>query len=67
MGIDIIENEENGYKAMYCNTTMWAFGGVFYEDEEPQEFLDWLPQDARRYEDNELESLMSKWRATKTS
>ena len=63
MAIEILE-DKNGYKAMYCNTTMWAFGPIFYEDDDVEDFLEWLPNDARTYSDKDLENLLSKWRAT---
>ena len=62
MSVSIIEGED--YLALYCSTTMFAFGPLFGSDvtvEEVQQFLEWLPQDARRYEDDELATLQSKW------
>jgi hypothetical protein len=65
MGVRILEDKEQGYKCLYCSTTMWAFGGLFYEDENIEEFLEWLPKDARIYKDNELEAKISDWRNIK--
>ena len=69
MGVRIIRDEEQGYSCMYCSTTMWAFGGIFYKDEDPDEFLTWLEanhlkdkNDARQYSDKELENKISDWR-----
>ena len=62
MSVSIIEGED--YFALYCSTTMFAFGPLFgseFEVEQIQEFLEWLPQDARRYEDDELVHLQSVW------
>lgn len=41
MSIEIIEGDD--YAVMYCDTTMTAFGPVFYtwEDEDPVQFLEW--------------------------
>ncbi len=66
MGIRILEGIESGdsnsMKCLYCSTTMWAFGGLFYEDENPQQFLEWLSGDPRILPDNIIESKMSEWR-----
>ena len=64
MGVSILE-DMNGYKAMYCNTTMWAFGGIFYDGEDVWEFIDWLRSDPRLYTDNDLCIKISEWRAEK--
>ena len=65
MGVSILE-DKNGYKAMYCNTTMWAFGGIFYDGEDVWEFIDWLHSDPRSLSDVELETEIYKWRRIKT-
>jgi len=62
MGVSIIKSEDTELQAMYCNTTMWAFGPIFEADEDVQSFIDWLGQDPRSLEDNELELIVSKWR-----
>ena len=64
MGVSILENKD-GYKAMYCNTTMWAFGGIFYEGEDVDEFMEWLQDDPRRFNDKDLEAKISEWRTLK--
>lgn len=56
-----IQELKNGKKVLMCNTTDWAFGPVFREHENAQEFLDTLENDARTYEDNELGDLYGKW------
>lgn len=65
MGIRILTDNEQGYKCFYCSTTMWAFGGIFYQDEDPEEFLKWLGKDPRTLKDNELESKIADWRIEK--
>lgn len=65
MAVRIMYNDENA--VLYCSTTDWAFGPLFSGDDEhsaeerAQLFLDWLPQDAREYEDNELEKKYNEW------
>lgn len=61
MSIEILEGKD-GRKAMFCNTTMWAFGAIFYANEDVQSFIEWLPEDARTYEDSDLESKIHEWR-----
>jgi hypothetical protein len=41
---------------------MVAFGSIFYEDEDVDEFLNWLSKDARTYTDKELEGKVYEWR-----
>jgi hypothetical protein len=53
MAVRILEDKD-GYKALYCSTTMTAFGPIFYEDDDVEAFLEWLPKDARNYTDGEL-------------
>lgn len=66
MGVRIIRDLEQGYSCMYCSTTMLAFGSIFYEDEEPDEFLEWLePQDPRSLTDKELSEKIHEWRNLK--
>lgn len=65
MGVRILENKEDGYKCLYCSVTMWAFGPIFYKDEDPQEFLEWLGRiDPRSLTDKELENKVYDWRKT---
>jgi hypothetical protein len=52
MGVRIIYGED--YTALYCSTTMTAFGPVIENVETAEEFLEWLPRDARQYSDAEL-------------
>jgi len=60
MSVEILENVD--HKVMFCNTTMTAFGPVFYSREDVDEFMDWLPIDPRRYDDAELIEKVEEWR-----
>ena len=62
MAVNYIENEDME-KALYCSTTMQAFGPIFYEDEDVEDFLEWLPKDARTYDDGELIDKRYEWKA----
>ena len=59
MGVRILEADD--YAVLYCSTTMWAFGPLFDSVEKAQAFLDGLPQDARLYNDKELERKYSEF------
>jgi len=68
MGVRIIESRDGSMAAIYCSTSMWAFGPVFLGDDadaDARAFLSWLPQDARKYTDNELERKYGEWLAMK--
>jgi len=60
MSIQIIEDQY--HKVLYCSTAMIAFGDVFYEDEKPIDFLQWLPQDAQLYSREKLSNKVEEWR-----
>ena len=60
MSVEIVKNKY--YQVLICNTTMVAFGGVFYENENVIDFLNWLPEDARKYDQKELVQKISEWR-----
>ena len=62
MSVAILVDAKTGYKCMYDTVTMWAFGNIFRKDELIYEFLEWLPNDARSYENNKLVELISEWR-----
>jgi hypothetical protein len=62
MGIRILKDEKQGYSCLYCSTTMWAFGGIFYDEENPEDFLQWLVIDPRSLSDSDLETKISDWR-----
>ncbi len=65
MGIHILGGDK--LAVMYCSTTDWAFGPVFYSDDEHSAeeralmFLEYLPQDARQYSEYELERMYHEW------
>ena len=61
MGVHVLEDKD-GLKALYCSTTMHAFGPIFYEDDDVEEFLQWLPNDARNYTDNDLNGKYYDWK-----
>ena len=62
MGVHILEDKD-GQKALYCSTTMHAFGPIFYEDDDPEDFLEWLkPYDPRNLADQVLENKYYEWR-----
>lgn len=67
MGLRILHDASGGSAALYCSTTDWAFGPVFHETEDAMAsehaecFVQWLPQDARRYTDMELERKYADW------
>ncbi len=56
MAVKILHNKEDDYCCLYCSVSMWAFGPIMYSLEEAEEFLEYLPQDARKYTDKELEA-----------
>ena len=60
MGVRIIAGDD--YAALYCSTTMTAFGPVLNDSEEAEGFLEWLPDDARSYSEPELEQKLSEFR-----
>ena len=61
MAVNYIESKDME-KALYCSTTMQAFGPIFYEDDDVDEFLEWLPMDARKNTDGELNNKYYEWR-----
>jgi hypothetical protein len=65
MGCRILTDREDIYAALYCSTSMWAFGPIFHGKKEAREFLDWLGVDPRGIEftDSVLERKVSEFRA----
>lgn len=61
MSVRIIEGTD-GYKAIYDSVTMTAFGPIFNEDDDVEAFLEWLPIDARKLEQRELNDKVYEWR-----
>jgi|TARA_Y100000296_G_C5078372_1_gene208577 hypothetical protein len=66
MGVEIISNGTN--QVLICNTSMTAFGPVFYEGEDVEDFLiyslkkDIGYDDVRELSEEELIRLVSQWR-----
>jgi hypothetical protein len=59
MGVRILSGDKPWDGAvLYCSVSMWAFGPVFENEDQAQEFLNWLaPVDARSINsDRELEN-----------
>ena len=64
MGVEILKDERSGQQVMFCNTSDWAFGPVFHDDEDAESFLVFLaPVDPRSLTDTELARRVSDWRA----
>lgn len=61
MAVGYIENKD-GEKALYCTTSMQAFGPILYADDDVEDFLEWLPNDARHYSNRSLDSKYYDWR-----
>ena len=54
MGVRILKGED--YACWYCSTSMWAFGPVFEDEFQADDFLQWIEGDPRSYSDALLES-----------
>jgi hypothetical protein len=65
MSVEIMKDEKSGQQIMFCNTTDWAFGPVFSDDESAEGFLAWLRVDPRPLTDAELSQKVADWRAAK--
>jgi len=61
MGVRILEATD-GHKVLYCSTTMTAFGPVFYEKDEVEDFLEWLKVDPRELGQRHLDDKVHEWR-----
>lgn len=75
MGLRILVDKDESMAVLYCSTSMCTFGPVFHESEYfldefglkltareiAQAFIDWLPEDARRYPLVELSDLWVKF------
>lgn len=69
MGVRILHDRDQNYAALYCSTTARVFGPLFDDanegDHDAQEraeaFLRFLPQDARKYTDLELQDQFCAW------
>ena len=42
MAIEILTDKDTNQSVMICNTSEMAFGPVFGEDEDPQDFINWI-------------------------
>lgn len=60
MGVRILNDEDTG-ACLYDSVTMTAFGPIFDDRDQAEEFLSWLPNniDARMLTDKDLESMHS--------
>jgi hypothetical protein len=75
MGVRILSDQRQDYltishAVLYCSTSDWAFGPVFYGDDEhdaherAESFCRWLgDREPRRMNDRELEAAYSEWGA----
>lgn len=71
MGVRILTDRQSDYPqaVLYCSTSDWAFGPVFNgngehdADERAEAFIRWLPQDARRLTESELQTAYGQWLA----
>ena len=54
--------DSSGEKCLYCTTTMYAFGPIFYEDDDVEDFLAWIPGDPRKYSFKELDDKYYEWK-----
>ena len=61
MSVRIIKGED-GEQVLYDSVTMTAFG-VVHEDQDIDYagFLEWLPEDARKYSDAHINDLYYEW------
>jgi len=62
MGVRIITDIESGEQVIYDSVTMTAFGPVFGKEDDVDDFLEWLPEDARKYEQRALDDKVHEWR-----
>lgn len=60
MGVRLIEAHD-GLTALYCSTSMTAFGPIFEDGEQAEDFLDWLEIDARKLSPDALMDTYSLW------
>lgn len=69
MGCRTISSHMGSVAVMYCSTTEWAFGPVFYDtevhsaDERIEAFMRWLVVDPRSLDDMQLQSKYGEWRS----
>ena len=63
MSVQILKDKATGYQCLYCTTTMTVFGEVYCGEEDLNNFLKWLPKDARQYTREELSDKFHEWMA----
>jgi hypothetical protein len=51
--------------ALYCSTSMQAFGPMFEDSFDADEFLEWLDTDARKLTAKQLDKKYAEWMAQK--
>lgn len=62
MGVRILDSF-GGESCFYCSTTMWAFGPIFTDEAEAEDFLKWLSVDPRTFTNKYLESKYAEFMA----
>ena len=68
MGVRILHDKTHDKAALFCSTSDWAFGPVFYPNENgidalgmAQAFIEWLRVDPRRLGESELQKKYSEF------
>lgn len=59
MSIEILTDRDTNQSVMFCNTSEIAFGPVFGEDEDPQDFLDWVETELTILSKDEIHQIKS--------
>jgi len=69
MAVEVLEGwrgQATGHRykisVMFCNTSDWAFGPVFGEDDDPHDFMRWLETDPRVLSETDLGWAVEDWR-----
>ena len=65
MSLQLIKDDDLGYSVLFSPECMRPVGGVFYEGEDANDFIEWLPKHINEYNDDELRQAMSAWRVDK--
>ena len=52
---------DNHGAILYCSTDMQAFGPVFDDPYAAEDFLTWLPEDARTLSEGDLDDAYDRW------
>jgi len=61
MSVRIIEGTD-GYKCLYNSVTMTAFGPIFYDEDDVEDFLEWVKVDPRTCSPEALDKIVHQWR-----